>query len=108
MTEEFSTRIPERIFTIMHDQYPLQKLHYLQKKEGWTNHEMALMLGISEKAWEHWLNGRRKPRGGSLALVVYILDALNGKPVTRERLLAKTGRIGCITSETLKDIEMYG
>jgi DNA-binding transcriptional regulator YiaG len=78
----------------MPDQSPLQKLHSLQKKEGWTNYEMALMMEISEKTWEHWLNGRRCPRGPSLALVKYVLNVLQGNPVTREWLLAKTGRYG--------------
>lgn len=70
--------------------------------------EIAIMLEISVKTWEHWLNGRRKPMGPSLALVRYVLDALQGKPLTRERLLAKTGRIGGITAETMKGIERYG
>lgn len=51
--------------------------------------------------------GRRGPRGPSLALVEYVLDALQGKPLTRERLLAKTGRIGCITDEMMKEVDRY-
>lgn len=82
----------------------MKKLHSLQKKEGWTNYEMALMLKISEKTWEHWLNGRRRPRGPSMTLVMYVLDALRGEPLTREKLLAKTGRYGVVSAETLKEI----
>lgn len=93
---------------MMPDQSPLQQLHSLQKQEGWTNYEMALMLKISEKTWEHWLNGRRTPRGPSMALVKLVLNVLQGNPVTREGLLAKTGRIGGVSKETMKEINNEG
>lgn len=53
------------------------------------------------------MSGRRKPRGPSLALVEYVLYALQGNPVTSKSLLAKTGRVGGISMETMEEIERY-
>ena len=71
----------------------LQKLIALQKKEGYTNYEMAIMLEIPENTWETWKSGIRRPRGPSLTMIKWALLALQGSPITRQQLLAKTGRI---------------
>lgn len=82
----------------------LDKLIALQKKEGWTDEEMGIYLEIPTNTWKTWKNNRRKPRGPSLTVIKWALLALQGKPITRQQLLAKTGRTRRLTDETLKEI----
>jgi hypothetical protein len=82
----------------------LQRLIALQKKEGWTDEEMGIFLEIPTNTWKTWKNNRRKPRGPSLTIIKWALLALKGHPITRYQLLGKTGRIGGLTPETLKEI----
>jgi DNA-binding transcriptional regulator YiaG len=82
----------------------LRKLIALQKKEDYTNHEMAIMLEIPENTWETWKSGIRTPRGPSLTIIKWALLTLQGNPITRQQLLAATGRIGGLTPKTLKEI----
>jgi len=82
----------------------LQKLIVLQEKEDYKNHEMATMLEIPENTWETWKSGIRTPRGPSITMIKWALLALQGNPITRQQLLAKTGRIGKLTAATTKEL----
>lgn len=82
----------------------LQKLIALQKKEGWTDYEMGLLLAVPENTWKQWKASRRRPRGPALTMIEFALAALHGTPVTREQLLAKTGRTGKLSAETISKI----
>ena len=82
----------------------LKKLIALQEKEDYKNHEMATMLEIPENTWETWKSGTRTPRGPSITMIKWALRALQGNPITRQQLLAKTGRIGKLTAATNKEL----
>lgn len=83
----------------------LKKLIALQEKEGWTHLEMAEMLGIHEDTWKKWVYEIRTPLGPAKNLIEHVLMALQDKPITRQQLLARAGRIGGLTAETKKEIE---
>lgn len=82
----------------------LKQLIALQKKEGWTNLEVATILEIPVNTWETWRSGRRKPKGPAKTLIKLTMLALQGKPITRQQLLAETGRTGGLTAETMKEL----
>lgn len=83
----------------------LQKLIALQKKEGWTNLEVATMLEIHEDTWKKWVYSIRTPRGPARTLIKHVLMALQGNPITSKQLLTKTGRTGELTAETKKELK---
>lgn len=69
----------------------MNKLKRIQKKEALTNYEMATILSIPEKTYEDWLNGRRKPRLPSLALINFAVMIFENGSLTKDYLLEKTG-----------------
>lgn len=86
----------------------LKKLIALQKEDGYTNYEMARILEIPENTWETWKSEIRTPKGPSLTIIRWALLALQGNPITRQQLLAKTGRIGKLTAATTKELNSEG
>ena len=55
----------------------------LRDRLGMTQKDVAEMLGMSVQAWEHWEQGRHRPRGASLKAV---LDLCRGDDNLRELL----------------------
>ena len=83
----------------------LQKLITIQKNDGYTNYEMSVMMEIPKDTWKQWKYGRRTPRGPSVTIIKWVLLSLQGNPITRQQLLAKTGRIGRLTAETTNELK---
>ena len=81
----------------------LQKLIAIQKKEGWTHLEVSTMLEIPENTWKKWVYGIRTPQGPAKNLIKHVLLVLQDKPITRQQLLAKTGRTDKLSAETMQE-----
>lgn len=59
------------------------RIRALRESKGWTQRELAVLLGLDKSAVAHWETGRKTPTTGNLLAMARVfnctLDALCGR-----------------------------